>query len=74
MNNNNRSSSGNRTSPTKPYSGLSVVQTGIATYAIFLPTQQQICLVAMPPNRQYIKDAESLAGICKILSARWSNP
>lgn len=65
---------GSRPQVKPPYSGLSVVQNGIASYAIFLPTGQQIGLVAMPPNRQYVKDAQALATICRVLAERWSNP
>lgn len=58
----------------QPFSGLQVVQTDVATYALFLPTGQQIGLLMLPPNKQYIKDAHTLAAICRPLASRWSNP
>lgn len=56
------------------YSGLRIVQTDRAIYAIYLPTGQQIGVLALPPNGQYIKDAQALAEICRPLASRWANP
>lgn len=70
----NSTTNGGRTQPKNPYYGLKIVQTDVASYAVYLPTNQQIALIVLPPTRQYIRDAQALSRICKTLAERWQNP
>lgn len=65
---------GGRVQPKNPYYGLKIVQSDISSYCIYLPTNQQIAHIVLPPTRQYIKDAQALSRICKTLAERWQNP
>lgn len=66
--------SGQKKNMQNSFSGLKIVQTDVASYAVYLPTNQQIAMIALPPTRQYIRDAQALSRICKTLAERWQNP